>query len=568
MAPPSLPQDDLGFRDLSFWAIRRFRLVLVGALGLSVLGGSAWFLIPRLDEPRIDISAMTVSILYPGASPEDVETQVVKPIEAILYELPGVEFVEATALPHAAYFVVRFEDDVDMNVTAERARGKMLSKKRDLPPEVRDPEVVPWSTSLMPQMVLAVVGNLSDAKLTAEAKRLEAAVATVPGVAGSDLVGEHEPAIRVRLDPVKLAQHRLSPEQVVRQLQLSNVRIPGGEYDLGPLTTLLEVNQEFTDAASVGRIPVGARVDPRGGSATVLLSDVAEVRESTLTPRKRFVYSNQPAVGLEVRFRKGEDASAVGVAVRRAAQEVGAALPPGMRVVVCHDQPEWIAHSVRSFMESLLEGMALVMLIITLGMGWRAALVVSGVIPLAVGGAVLGLYLFGFSLETVSIGGLIVALGLLVDDAVVVTESIQIMRDKGLSSLRAAVFGTARVFWANNGTTAVAIASFLPLFAMGGDTGAYIKGMPTSVVLSLVTSLLVAQLFTPWVATHVLRKPSAIAAIGDEVPYDRRQDRAEGPYGERNPALLLLRRALRARDPRSRAPPGPGRARRHRAPGR
>ena len=110
----------------------------------------------------------------------------------------------------------------------------------------------------------------------------------------------------------------------------------------------------------------------------MLLSDVAEVRESTLTPRKRFVYSNQPAVGLEVRFRKGEDASAVGVAVRRAAQEVGATLPPGMRVVVCHDQPEWIAHSVRSFIESLLEGMALVMLIITLGMGWRAALVVSG----------------------------------------------------------------------------------------------------------------------------------------------------------------------------------------------
>jgi multidrug efflux pump subunit AcrB len=116
--PPSLPQDDLGFRDLSFWAIRRFRLVLVGAVGLFLLGAAAWFLIPRLDEPRIDISAMTVSIPYPGASPEDVETQVIKPIEALLYELPGVDFVEAYAYPHAAFFVARFEDDVDMNVTA------------------------------------------------------------------------------------------------------------------------------------------------------------------------------------------------------------------------------------------------------------------------------------------------------------------------------------------------------------------------------------------------------------------------------------------------------------------
>src|SRR5512135_1446161 len=182
MATPTLPQDELSFRDLSFWAIRRYRLVLVGALGLFLLGGIAWFLIPRLDEPRIDISAMTVSIAYPGASPEDVETQVIKPIEAILYELSGVEFVEAYAYPHGAYFVVRFEDGVDMNVTAERARGKMLSKKRDLPPEVRDPDVVPWSTSLMPQMVLAVAGNLADAKLTHEAKRLKTALATVPGV--------------------------------------------------------------------------------------------------------------------------------------------------------------------------------------------------------------------------------------------------------------------------------------------------------------------------------------------------------------------------------------------------
>ncbi len=537
-----LPQDQLGFRDLSLWAIERWRLVLVAALGLLVLGAAAWTFIPRLEEPSIDVPAMTVGLPYPGASPEDVETQVVKPIEAILYELQGVAWVEAVAYPHAAFFVVRFEDDVDMDVTAERARGKILSKKRDLPPEVRDPIVVPWSTNITPQMVVAAVGNLSDTTLTSQAKRLKSVIATVPGVAGIDLIGEQEPAVRVRLDPVALAEHRLSADQVVRQLQLSNVRMPGGEYDLGPLTTLLEVDQEFKDAADVGRIPVGASVDPQGGSTTVSLADVAEVRELTLTPRRRFVYSGQPAVGLEVRFRKNQDASALGVAVREAIATLSGTLPQGMRIVVCHDQPEWITHSVRSFVESLLEGMVLVMLIITLGMGWRAALVVSGVIPLAVGGAVLGLYVFGLSLETVSIGGLIVALGLLVDDAVVVTESIQIMRDKGLSSLRAAVFGTARVFWANNGTTAVAIASFLPLFAMGGDVGAYIKGMPTSVVLALVTSLLVAQLFTPWVSTFVLRKPKGVPDVPDHASYDRQRDRAEGPHAERNPALRALRR--------------------------
>jgi multidrug efflux pump subunit AcrB len=537
-----LPADTLSFRDLSYGAMRRWRLVLVSAMGLFFLGTMAWIQIPRLEEPRIEVPGLSVTLAYPGASPEDVETQVIKPLEEVLYELPGVEFVEARAVPNVALFVARFERDVDMDVMVERARGKILGKKRDLPAEVKDPEVIHWSSGLTPQMVVAVTGNAADPTLTAHAKRLKAVLATVPGVAGVDLTGDYSQAVRVQLDPVRLARHRLTAEQVVRQLQAVNVRIPGGEYHVGPLTTLLEVNQEFGDAASVARMPVGADTDERGATQTVALGDLAEVRDSTLTVRSRFLYEGQPAVGLEVRFRAGTDAIAVGRAVHARIDDVRRTLPAGVSAVVCHDQPQWISETVRKFVESLLEGMALVMLVITLGMGLRAALVVAGVIPLAVGGAVLGLYLCGFSIETITIGGMIVALGLLVDDAVVVTESIQIMRDKGLSATRAAVFGTARVFWANNGTTAVAISSFLPLFAMGGDTGAYIKGMPTAVVLALATSLLVAQLFTPWVSTFFLRKPQAVPDIADEASYDRTQDRAEGPHGERNPALIFLRK--------------------------
>jgi len=540
--PNRLPVDSLSFRDLSHGAIARWRLVLVSAMGLLMLGAMSWYQIPRLEEPRIDVPGMTVSLIYPGASPEDVETQVIKPLEEVLYELPGVEFVDAYAYPNLATFVVRFEDDVNMDVMAERARGKLLGKKRDLPNEVKDPEVVRWSSGLTPQMVVAVTGAASDRTLTAQAKRLKATLATVPGVAGLDLLGEQEQAVRVRLDPQRLARHRLTAEQVVKQLQLVNVRIPGGEYEIGPLTTLLEINQEFTGAASVAHTPLGANVDERGATQTIALGDVADVRDETLKVRRRFLYEGQLAVGLALRFRAGTDAVAVGRDVRAALARVRGTLPTGLSAVVCHDQPQWISQSVRNFIESLLEGMALVMLVITLGMGLRAALVVAGVIPLAVGGAVLGLHVLGFSLETITIGGLIVALGLLVDDAVVVTESIQIMRDKGLSATRAAVFGTARVFWANNGTTAVAIASFMPLFAMGGDTGKYIKGMPTSVTLCLAFSLLVAQLFTPWVATFFLRKPADVPDVADDAPYDRAQDRSEGPRGERNPALSFLRR--------------------------
>src|SRR5205807_8299002 len=139
------------------------------------------------------------------------------------------------------------------------------------------------------------------------------------------------------------------------------------------------------------------------------------------------------------------------------------------------------------------------------------------------------------------IAGLIVALGLLVDDAVVVTESVQLMRDRGISGLRAAVLGTARVFWANNGTTAVACASFLPLFFMGGDTGAFIKGLPTAVCLALVTSLFVAQLLTPWVSTFFLKPPANVKPIADDAPFDRSQDSAGGTHEERNVVLRAIK---------------------------
>jgi multidrug efflux pump subunit AcrB len=391
-------------------------------------------------------------------------------------------------------------------------------------------------------MVIAVTGLAADRALSDQARRLKSALIALPGVAGVDLRGEHKPAVRVRLDPVRLARHQVSADEVVRQLRLSNVRIPGGSFDVGPLTALLQVNHEFSNASDVAKIPLAAFADRNDSRRTLSLADVAEVRDTTLTAAERFAYIGEPAVGLAVRFRNGEDSVAVGNVVRTQLTEFERTLPSNMRIVICQDQPAWINFSVRSFIESLLEGMLLVMLVITLGMGWRAALVVSGVIPLAVGGTVLGLYLLGFSLETITIGGLIVALGLLVDDAVVVTESVQIMRDKGLSSLRAAVFGTARVFWANNGTSAVAIASFLPLFAMGGDIGIYIKGLPTAVILALTTSLLVAQLLTPWIATFLLKKPAAVSAIADTVPYDRRRDRSIGSAGERNPVLLFLRK--------------------------
>lgn len=541
MRLPRLPQDHLGLEESSYFAMRRWRLVLVASVGLLMVAWMSWLKIPRLEDPKVDVAEAAVTLVYPGASPEDVESQVLKPVEEVLYGLEDIDWIEGSATPNVAFFHLKFDDRANMDVMVEKIRGKVQAKKKDLPAEVKDPEVIRYSTSLTPQMVVVLEGHRSLDVLTDGAKRIKDNLATVSGVAGVDLIGDRKPAVRVRLDPLKLQQHRLTPEQVVRQLQLANVRIPGGELEVGGLTTLLQVNQAFKDAGDVMKVPVGASTDGRGGTRTLALADVADVRDEMLRQKSRFTYRGAPGVALAVKFRSGENAVSVGQAVRDRLKAIEATFPPGTSVQIAHDQPKWISKSIRTFLESLGEGIVLVMAIITLGMGWRAALVVSGVLPLAAGGAIFGLYAGGFALEQVSIAGLTVALGLLVDDAVVVTESIQVMRDKGLSSVRAAVLGTARVFWANNGTTAVAVASFIPLFFMGGSTGLFIKGLPTAVILALVTSLVVAQLVTPWISTFFLPKLGDAPDIADDAPFARGNDSADLAHGEHNPAIRWMK---------------------------
>ncbi len=538
-----LPHDQLGLLGLSHGAIRHWRLLLLGAVGLLLVAGMAWRKIPRLEDPRIEPSLVFVTIPYPGASPEDVEAQVVKPVEDELFGMDGVESIDSRALPGYALVTLRFEEGTAMENAAEAVRGKVLGKLSELPAEVKQPSVSrAKSSTITAQMVVVLAGHRADGVLTDEARRLKDLLAGVDGVASVTLRGTRTRAVRIRLDPLRLARYQMSVEQVVERIKLANVRIPGGELKVGSYATMLSVNHELERADQVARITVGASVTPSGGTHTVALGDVADLRNDFRSASERLLQDGAPAVGLEIRFRPQENAVEVGQRVRAELDAEGAHLPQGTRLSVAHDQPGWVQHSLSGFLESLAEGILLVMLVITLGMGWRSAAVVAVVLPLSIAGSVFGLFVLGFALEQVSIAGLIVALGLLVDDAVVVTESVQLMRDRGISGLRAAVVGTARVFWANNGTTAVACASFIPLFFMGGDTGAFIRGLPTAVVLALVTSLLVAQLITPWISTLLLRAPRGVPVIADEAAFDRHQDLG-AQHEEKNLALRALKRA-------------------------
>jgi multidrug efflux pump subunit AcrB len=537
-----LPVDRLGFKELvSLRAMANWRVVLVACLGLIAVAFIAWKHIARLEDARIEAPGASVVLAYPGAAPEDVEAQVIQTLEPVLNGLAGLKSMESTARPNVGAFILKFQDDTAMDTMAEQIRGRILSKRNDLPAEVRDPEVHKFSTAFTAQVVLAVTGYRSADVLSVAARRFRDELLTLSGISTVELRGERQPAVRVRLDPVRLAHHGLSADVIVARLRQNSVRIPAGEIRVGNLTTLLQVNHEQKDAAAIAKTPVGVGPDARGTVRTVSLGDVAEVEDHFLPMTERFMFDGAPAVGIEVRFRDDANATTLGTKIRAAVQRYQQRLPSGAEIRFAYDQPEWVEKYLSNFLESLLEGILLVMLVVTFGLGWRSACAVAVALPLSIGGALIGLFGFGFALEQVSIAGLIVSLGLLVDDAVVVMESIQLVRDRGLLPLRGAVLGTARVFWANNVTTAVACASFLPFFFMGGDTGHFIRGLPTAVSLALATSLLVAQIVTPWLSAKLLAERVDVAAIADDQAFEKNWDQGDDVDAERNPALWLLK---------------------------
>jgi multidrug efflux pump subunit AcrB len=519
---------------VSLVAIRGWRVVVAACLGVLGLALMAWTNIARLEDARIDSPGASVVMAYPGASPEDIEAQVIRPLEPELNGLEGLTSIETTARPNLATFILKFEHGTNMDSTAEQIRGRILSKRADLPSEVKDPVVGKFTTAFVAQMVLAVAGFRNETLLTDAANRLRDELLALPGVSTVKLRGQRSEAVRITFDPVRLARHGLTTDGVVARLRQNSIRVPAGDIDAGNLVTMLEVEHEPRTAAAIARLPVGVSRDQNGQARTVLLDDVAEVEDQPLTMHERFLQDGEPAVGIEVRFRDNANATHLGTLIRSTAQAFEKRQPAGVRVRVAYDQPEWVARNLGNFMESLLEGILLVMGVVTLGLGLRSAAVVAVAIPLSIGGALVGLFSFGFALEQVSIAGLIVALGLLVDDAVVVTESIQLLRDRGLSAWRAAVLGTARVFWANNVTTAVACASFLPFFFMGGDIGKFILGLPTAVVLALVTSVVVAQVVTPWLSLKIINQHSKALPIADSEPFRAALDVGDDAHHERN----------------------------------
>jgi len=484
------------------FAVERPRVVLLATLLLVVNGVLAYQGLPRQENPTIADRFATVTTYLPGAEPAKVELLVSKVIEDHVAEVDDLREIFSTSSHGVSFLLVQAKRDAPARQRLLEIRDKVQEARARLPEGASDPDV-DLRVFRTNTMVLALTGRgVPRLALRQQARELERDLEALGDVRRVDLVGLPEEEIEVAVDLRRLSQRHVPLGRVIDALAARNVRLPSGELAVGAVRSPIRTTGAFDRAEDVGAtlLAAGANGHP------VRLADVARVRRGLADDTVVVRTDGVPAVALGVEMLPGRNAVALGERVQRLIAEREAVLPEGMAIRVVADEPTYVRERLSLLTGSLLLGMGVVVALSLLGMGWRSGLVVSLTIPLALTVA-MGLQgIVGVPLHQISIAALVIAVGIVVDESIVVTDNIQRHLDRGAPPRQAAVRGLGEIHLAVLAGAATTVAAFIPLMVMRGDIGDFIRSIPVVVTLMIMGSVTVAHFVTPLLAVLLNRR--------------------------------------------------------------
>ncbi|HVY83273.1 MAG TPA: efflux RND transporter permease subunit [Steroidobacteraceae bacterium] len=481
--------------------IRRYPFTLIVFLCLAVLGWFAFTNIPREEDPHFKLPAFFITTIYPGADPKDLERLVAKPIEDRLAELDDVKKLESTINDGVAVVAIEFQADVDADKKYDEVTREVNALRPELPQDLSQLEIRKVALSLVNTVEIALISDDAPYReLEDRARELKDALKTVDGVRTAETWAYPQRELRVEVDLNRMAELRVTPGQVMQALQSENANIPAGAIDLGPRTFSLKTSGAYSSLDEV-RDTVVASV----GGRSVRVRDLARVSWETQPWSYVARFNGKRAVIVTANQKDGYNILKVNERLKETIARFEKGLPKRITLQVGFDQ----ARNVRARLSRLYTdfGIAIALVSLTLlPLGWRAASIVMISIPLSLAFGLTILYFLGYSLNQISIAGFVVALGLLVDDSIVVVENIARHLREGGSRYHAALAGTRQIFVAILGCTATLIFAFLPLMALPGGPGKFIRVLPVTVTSAIVGSLLIALFMIPFIASRVLKE--------------------------------------------------------------
>ncbi len=475
-----------------------------------LLGLFAVLMLPREEEPQINVPMIDVMVAMPGASAAEVENRVTRPMEKLLWEIPGVEYLYSTASPGGNLTIVRFKVGEDLETSLVKLNQKLQTNFDRIPLGVTPPLVKPRTIDDVPVLALTFHSDRYDHyTLRRIAAQVDDTVKSIPQVAETTLIGGTRRQIRVQLDPAGLASRNLSAAHVVPMLQQANAQAFTGALASTNTETLLQTGEFFRDAREVGAVVLGV-FDGR----PVYLRDVATITDGAEEPSTYVMHGTatgeQPAVTLSLAKRPGANAVEVVTAVLARVESLkGTVIPADVGVAVTRDYGATASEKSNELLLHMGIAVFGVAVLILLFLGWRESLVVLLAIPVTLGLTLLVFYLYGYTLNRITLFALIFSIGILVDDAIVVVENI--VRHMGLPScrrkrlLQIAVEAVDEVGNPTILATLAVIAAVLPMAFVSGLMGPYMRPIPIGSSAAMLFSLLVAFAVTPWAALKILR---------------------------------------------------------------
>lgn len=480
-----------------------------------ILGGLvSYSTLPRESAPDIPIPVVIVSTPYFGVSPADMETLVTQPMEKEFKGLKGLKKMTSTSAESVSLVTLEFETEIDIEEALQKVREKVDKVETELPPDAEDPEIIEINPSDFPVLIANVSGDMDPVRLKEIGESMKDDIEKISGVLRVDLAGGVEREIQVLLDPMKLRQYKVSPNQVAGAIQSENINLPGGSLEVGSMKYLLRVPGEFEDLETMRDIVVKA---PQGQQ--VLLRDVAEVRDTYKEPSTysrlttfetgasgEVTYTTQPNISLSVVKRSGENIIEIATAAKDLIGEYRVRMEPGVKIAILNDASIEIVASVTDLENNIISGMLLVLAVLFFFMGGaRNATMVAVSVPLSMLISFIVLDVIGYTLNFVVLFSLMLALGMLVDNAIVIVENIYRHAGEGKSLPQAAIDGTSEVGWAVVASTATTVGAFFPMMFWPGVIGKFMGFLPATVIITLIASLFVALIINPAIAAVFLK---------------------------------------------------------------
>src|SRR5436190_4466205 len=474
-------------------------ITVVGMFSFNALGVDLF--------PKIDLPTITVTVINPGASPQEIETEVTDKVEGAVNTISGIDELRSTSVEGASQVFVTFLLEKNADIAAQEVRNKVDLIVNDLPATAEQPIVQKLDTDATPVLRIAVSGPRSLREVTDIAdKQIKRRIESINGVGNVEIVGGRLREIEVWVDPDKMRAFNVSAAEVANAVKLQNMEVPGGRVENGQREFTVRTMGRIVDPAEFNNLVVANR-----GAYSVKLSDIGYAEDGAEEQRTEARLNGQPAVTLVVSKQSGTNTVAVAEAVKERLTEIQPALPRDVRTQLVGDQTIFIKAALHAINLHLVEGTILAAIVVFVFLwSFRSTLIAAIAIPTSIIATFGLMAAMGFTLNQITMLALTLMVGIVIDDAVVVLENIfRFIEEKGMPPFQAAIEGTRETGLAVTATTLSLLAVFLPVGFMGGIVGRFMSSFGFTSSFAIAVSLLVSFTLTPMLAARLIKRETA-----------------------------------------------------------